>query len=304
MVAVIAVLACMPLKAAYAYIDPNSAGALYQFLFPLLIAIGSAFAFLRRVIVRACTKFAHAVVSDRARRPRQGSAGEAALERHMPNDLGPGTSPPCPPGGPRNRAAADLRQPLRVSISTISAPSTCCRSMPPRGSFSRPSRYPSGSPLTAGLLGLEALRRPPGPALAARCPRAPVRTDRRHYRRDPDSSACGPGSERSAAICPCRRMRRSRSPSLAGVLAAVTAGRAGRPCGPLTPVAVALHAAGLLSLVSLPVFGWPHGGVGGGRLRPAAPAASASPPYPARHGSDADLGHRCRAAPAVPTSFS
>jgi flagellar motor component MotA len=63
MVAVVAVLACMPLKAAYAYIDPNSAGALYQFLFPLIIAIGSAFAFLRRTIVRACTRIANAVVS-------------------------------------------------------------------------------------------------------------------------------------------------------------------------------------------------------------------------------------------------
>ena len=63
MAAVIAVLAFVPLKPAYAYLDPNSAGALYQFLFPVLIAIGSAFAFLRRTIVRACTKVAHAVVT-------------------------------------------------------------------------------------------------------------------------------------------------------------------------------------------------------------------------------------------------
>lgn len=63
MAAVVAVLTCLPLRPAYAYIDPNSAGALYQFLFPLLIAIGSAFAFLRRTIVRACTKVAHAVVA-------------------------------------------------------------------------------------------------------------------------------------------------------------------------------------------------------------------------------------------------
>jgi hypothetical protein len=63
MIAVVAVLTCMPLQAAYAYIDPNSAGALYQFLFPLLIAIGSAFAFLRRTIVRACTRLASAVAS-------------------------------------------------------------------------------------------------------------------------------------------------------------------------------------------------------------------------------------------------
>lgn len=63
MVAVTAVLALVPLKPAYAYLDPNSAGALYQFLFPVLIAIGSAFAFLRRTIVRACTRFGHAVVA-------------------------------------------------------------------------------------------------------------------------------------------------------------------------------------------------------------------------------------------------
>jgi len=63
MLAGIVLLACMPLRPAYAYIDPNSAGALYQFLFPLLIAIGSAFAFLRRVIVRACTRLASAVVA-------------------------------------------------------------------------------------------------------------------------------------------------------------------------------------------------------------------------------------------------
>jgi hypothetical protein len=63
MAAVTAVLASLPLKPAYAYLDPNSAGALYQFLFPVLIAVGSAFAFLRRTIVRTCTKVAHAVVT-------------------------------------------------------------------------------------------------------------------------------------------------------------------------------------------------------------------------------------------------
>jgi hypothetical protein len=83
MVAVIALLACVPLRAAYAYIDPNSAGALYQFLFPVLIAIGSAFAFLRRTIVRACTKLASAVVAvvrrDRTKDSRRGghSSGHA-----------------------------------------------------------------------------------------------------------------------------------------------------------------------------------------------------------------------------------
>lgn len=75
MVAVVAVLACLPLRTADAYIDPNSAGALYQFLFPLIIAIGSAFAFLRRTIVRACSKLAHAVVAivrgDRGKGPEE-----------------------------------------------------------------------------------------------------------------------------------------------------------------------------------------------------------------------------------------
>ncbi|HEX3843318.1 MAG TPA: hypothetical protein VHV80_03065 [Steroidobacteraceae bacterium] len=80
MVAAIAVLTCMPLKAAYAYIDPNSAGAIYQFLFPLLIAIGSAFAFLRRTIVRACAKLAHAVVGI-----VRGGRGKGAQESRGPS---------------------------------------------------------------------------------------------------------------------------------------------------------------------------------------------------------------------------
>ena len=83
MVAVVAVLTCLPLRAAYAYIDPNSAGALYQFLFPVLIAIGSAFAFLRRTIVRACTKVAHAVVA--IVRGGRGARGKAAPESPRPD---------------------------------------------------------------------------------------------------------------------------------------------------------------------------------------------------------------------------
>ncbi len=56
-----ALLAVAPLESAYAYIDPNSAGPLYQLLFPLFIAIAGAIAALRRIIkqlwhraVRAC----------------------------------------------------------------------------------------------------------------------------------------------------------------------------------------------------------------------------------------------------------
>jgi hypothetical protein len=92
MVAVVAVLACLPLRPAYAYIDPNSAGALYQFLFPVLIAIGSAFAFLRRTIVRACTKVARALVAivrgGRPQRNDRGERGKAAPESRRPSGHG------------------------------------------------------------------------------------------------------------------------------------------------------------------------------------------------------------------------
>jgi hypothetical protein len=80
MIAVVALLACVPFRPAYAYIDPNSAGAIYQFLFPLLIAIGSAFAFLRRTIVRACTRLAHAVVAI-----VRGDRGKGAQESRRPS---------------------------------------------------------------------------------------------------------------------------------------------------------------------------------------------------------------------------
>jgi hypothetical protein len=90
MLAVVAVLTCMPMKAAYAYIDPNSAGALYQFLFPLLVAIGSAFAFLRRTIVSAFSRLTHAVASlVRGERPRRGADADRSgvpPERRGPAD--------------------------------------------------------------------------------------------------------------------------------------------------------------------------------------------------------------------------
>ena len=61
--AVTALLACAPLESAFAYVDPNSAGWLYQLIFPLLIAIGTAFAALRRVIARAWSRLATVVVA-------------------------------------------------------------------------------------------------------------------------------------------------------------------------------------------------------------------------------------------------
>ena len=79
LIAVAVLLACAPLQSAFAYVDPNSAGWLYQLIFPLLIAIGSAFAALRRVIAQAWSRLATRVVaavrgdrSDRAERERTG----------------------------------------------------------------------------------------------------------------------------------------------------------------------------------------------------------------------------------------
>jgi len=46
---VLAVLACST-PAAYAYIDPNVGGWLYQLLFPVLVAIAGAWAVLRHKI--------------------------------------------------------------------------------------------------------------------------------------------------------------------------------------------------------------------------------------------------------------
>lgn len=61
MLSLAVLLAAAPLRSAYAYIDPNSAGPLYQFLFPLLVAVAGALAAMRRIIkqlwsrtVRAC----------------------------------------------------------------------------------------------------------------------------------------------------------------------------------------------------------------------------------------------------------
>jgi len=63
LLAVAVLLAWAPLQSAFAYVDPNSAGWLYQLIFPLLIAIGSAFAALRRVIADAWSRFATRVVA-------------------------------------------------------------------------------------------------------------------------------------------------------------------------------------------------------------------------------------------------
>lgn len=58
-----AVLIWIPLRPAHAYVDPNSVGPLYQFLFPLFIAIASAFAALRRQLARLWNRVVSTVVA-------------------------------------------------------------------------------------------------------------------------------------------------------------------------------------------------------------------------------------------------
>jgi arylsulfatase A-like enzyme len=109
---------------------------------------------------------------------------------------------------------------------------------------------------TAGLLGLEALRRPPGPALASALraillalTAVVIAATLIHCLRT-WLGTFGSGLPLSADAALAVAVA-------AGAIAAVTpAGRA--TLRALTPVAITLSAAGLLSLVSLPVFGWPH----------------------------------------------
>ncbi|HTW73919.1 MAG TPA: hypothetical protein VMD56_03235 [Steroidobacteraceae bacterium] len=58
-----ALVALLPSRPAHAYIDPNSAGQIYQFLFPVLIAAASAIAALRRYIARLWYRLVNAVVT-------------------------------------------------------------------------------------------------------------------------------------------------------------------------------------------------------------------------------------------------
>ena len=69
----LALLLLAPLRPAHAYVDPNSVGSLYQFLFPLFIAIASAFAALRRQLARLWNRMIDTVVmAVRRERPPPG----------------------------------------------------------------------------------------------------------------------------------------------------------------------------------------------------------------------------------------
>lgn len=69
-----ALVGLAPWRSAHAYVDPNSAGQLYQFLFPFLIAAASTLAALRRYIARLWHRLVNAVaMAIRRDRPRSPS---------------------------------------------------------------------------------------------------------------------------------------------------------------------------------------------------------------------------------------
>ena len=59
----LALLILAPLRPAHAYVDPNSVGPLYQFLFPLFIAVASALTALRRQLARLWNRVVDTVVA-------------------------------------------------------------------------------------------------------------------------------------------------------------------------------------------------------------------------------------------------
>jgi hypothetical protein len=58
----VALVGLAPWRPAHAYVDPNSAGQLYQFLLPFLIAAASTLAALRRYIARLWSRLVNAVL--------------------------------------------------------------------------------------------------------------------------------------------------------------------------------------------------------------------------------------------------
>ena len=71
MLLLFAAIAAAPWRSAHAYIDPNTAGPIYQFLFPFLIAVASALTALRRYIARLWHRLVTALVTAvRGPRPR------------------------------------------------------------------------------------------------------------------------------------------------------------------------------------------------------------------------------------------
>lgn len=78
--AVIALISVWPLRSAHAYVDPNTAGPLYQFLFPMVVAIASVIAAGRRALRRLWNRLVARFM---------GTRPETALEHSRSNEEGP-----------------------------------------------------------------------------------------------------------------------------------------------------------------------------------------------------------------------
>jgi hypothetical protein len=63
-----------PLRPAHAYLDPNAAGSLYQIMFPLLVAIGSAVAMTKRYIKYYCDRVVEACTAVFRRKTANGES--------------------------------------------------------------------------------------------------------------------------------------------------------------------------------------------------------------------------------------
>lgn len=80
-------LAVAPLQSAYAYIDPNSAGPLYQLIFPLLIAAAGLLAAMRRILRQAWNRMM-SKLAGLFRRERAPERRPASEQRHAPEREG------------------------------------------------------------------------------------------------------------------------------------------------------------------------------------------------------------------------
>jgi hypothetical protein len=68
-----AIVALIPQRSAHAYVDPNSVGPIFQFLFPLFVAVASAYAFLKRSLLKIWHRVLGIAGTEKIREPDRGS---------------------------------------------------------------------------------------------------------------------------------------------------------------------------------------------------------------------------------------
>lgn len=78
-IVVLALTAVVPMDVAYAYVDPNAAGPLFQFLFPALVAMVSFAAACKRALRQLWNRLT-VIVSSVVRRDRAASDSESPAD--------------------------------------------------------------------------------------------------------------------------------------------------------------------------------------------------------------------------------